>query len=141
MSNGTRYAPFLLVEGGYLLGPHHNQWASLFRKVFIFTHCMPDVINVWTVETAEQKTVVIAAWFFIRSFGPDNDYTMPWSEIGQLVQFIRHCRGCFPSGAAWNPGEYIAGLCLHYQPLFTVDPGRMRIGCDWETREHDCIRA
>ena len=78
---------------------------------------------------------------FIRSFGVANEYTMPWSECGELRQCVRHCRGYHPNWAWANPGSFALRLCSYYQPLFTVDPGILRVGFDWDTREHTPIRA
>ena len=127
MSDGTRYAPFALDEGGYQLGPHGQNWFTLIRRVFVFVRIRP-VFQIWTNETDAQRVAVVVAWFFIRSFGPANDYQMPWAEVDQLRQFIRQCRGWHPAWARRNPGNYAIHLCHHYQPLFTVDLGVARLG-------------
>ena len=55
MSDGTRYAAFMLGDGGLLLGPHYNNWLSLIRTVFIFTHFTPNMFHSGPMQLLSRR--------------------------------------------------------------------------------------
>ena len=79
----------------------------------------------------------MAAWFFIRSFGPRNGYTMPWEECHELTQFVKQCRGEFQRWQDYDPGQWVCDLARNYPRLFTVDPDTGRD--TWAPFPHDHI--